>query len=63
VQETLDAAVPELERHAAAGGGRVLCISASIKVEADAQRVIAGALEAFGRLDFLVNNGGGSPGR
>jgi 3-oxoacyl-[acyl-carrier protein] reductase len=37
-------------------GGRAVACMADIAQEQDAQRLIATALEAFGRLDILVNN-------
>ena len=51
--------MPELEACAASGGGSVLAVAGSIKVEEDARNIITTTLERFGRLDHLVNNGGG----
>jgi NAD(P)-dependent dehydrogenase (short-subunit alcohol dehydrogenase family) len=41
-----------------AGEGTVLPVVADVTRDADAQRVVATALERFGRLDVLVNNAG-----
>jgi 3-oxoacyl-[acyl-carrier protein] reductase len=43
---------------AEAGEGMVVPILADVTREADTQRVVATALERFGRLDILVNNAG-----
>jgi 3-oxoacyl-[acyl-carrier protein] reductase len=43
---------------AAAGGGRVCALTADVTKEEDCQRVVATALDRFGRLDVLVNNAG-----
>ena len=51
--------MPELEACAASGGGSVVAVAGSIKVEEDARNIITTTLERFGRLDHLVNNGGG----
>ena len=51
--------MPELEACAASGGGSVVSVAGSIKVEEDARNIITTTLERFGRLDHLVNNGGG----
>jgi 3-oxoacyl-[acyl-carrier protein] reductase len=49
----------EIEAVAAdAGKDRVLPVLADVAREADVQRVVAAALERFGRLDILVNNAG-----
>jgi NAD(P)-dependent dehydrogenase (short-subunit alcohol dehydrogenase family) len=49
----------EIEAVAAeTGAGMVLPVLADVTREADAQRVVAAALERFGRLDILVNNAG-----
>jgi NAD(P)-dependent dehydrogenase (short-subunit alcohol dehydrogenase family) len=43
---------------AEAGDGRVCALIADVTKEADCQRVVATALDRFGRLDVLVNNAG-----
>lgn len=43
-------------------GGRALAIQADATSRADNERVVAQAVEAFGRIDILVNNVGGSGG-
>ena len=43
-----------------AGGGKVAAVQADVSVAADCERVVASALEAFGRIDILVNNAGTS---
>jgi 3-oxoacyl-[acyl-carrier protein] reductase len=49
----------EIEAVAAeAGKGMLLPVLADVASEADAQRVVAAAIETFGRLDILVNNAG-----
>ncbi len=43
-------------------GGRIAeYIAANVRVPEDIERVVAGAIESFGRIDVLVNNAGGSP--
>jgi 3-oxoacyl-[acyl-carrier protein] reductase len=43
-------------------GGRVTAIQADISKTEDVQRVVKAALDAFGRLDILINNAGISGG-
>jgi NAD(P)-dependent dehydrogenase (short-subunit alcohol dehydrogenase family) len=47
-------------RHEAEVPG-ALFVTADVRKPADAERVIAKAVEQFGRLDVLVNNAGGAP--
>jgi NAD(P)-dependent dehydrogenase (short-subunit alcohol dehydrogenase family) len=47
-------------RHEAKVDGAVF-LTADVRKPPDAERVIAKAVEQFGRLDVLVNNAGGSP--
>jgi 3-oxoacyl-[acyl-carrier protein] reductase len=46
-----------------AAGGEALVLQGDVTVKAELERVIAGATEAFGRLDVLVNNAGDVVGR
>ncbi|MEJ2215683.1 MAG: SDR family oxidoreductase [Gemmatimonadota bacterium] len=39
-------------------GGRALGVVCDVRVQDDCERLIAGAVDAFGRLDILVNNAG-----
>merc|ERR1719191_552268 len=58
-EETLKKGVAELEPDAKAGGGRLIYVQASIKVEEHVKNLVKTALDTFGRLDYVVNNGGG----
>ncbi len=40
------------------GGGRAASVQADLSAREGAQRVVAAALQAFGRIDILVNNAG-----
>ena len=42
----------------AADGGAAAAVTGDISVEADVARLVAAAVETFGRLDILVNNAG-----
>ncbi len=46
-----------------AAGGQAISFGADITREADAERVVAGAIDRFGRLDIVVNAVGGGAGR
>ncbi|WP_241557998.1 SDR family NAD(P)-dependent oxidoreductase [Falsirhodobacter deserti] len=41
-----------------AAGGRALAVQADVSVEADADRLVAETVAAFGRVDILINNAG-----
>jgi len=43
------------------GADRVMCTTGDVSRAADAQRMVADAVAAFGRLDILVNNAGIQP--
>jgi 3-oxoacyl-[acyl-carrier protein] reductase len=59
-QEALDAACRDLQ----AAGARVLGVAADVAVPGEPARVVARAVDAFGRVDILVTNSGGpKPGR
>lgn len=53
-QELLDALVAEI----VAGGGEAVAIAGDVSIAADADRLMAQAVENYGRLDILVNNAG-----
>ena len=50
----------ETEREVAALGVRAAAIVADVTSAADVERMVREAVERFGRVDFLVNNAGGS---
>ncbi|KZE25868.1 1,2-dihydroxycyclohexa-3,5-diene-1-carboxylate dehydrogenase [Crenobacter luteus] len=52
--------VHEVAGEIKASGGTALVVTADLETYAGAQRVVAAALEAFGRVDVLVNNVGGT---
>ena len=54
------AAAEETARLIAGGGGEMLALEADVTKEADLQRTVEATLKAFGRIDILVNNVGGS---
>jgi NAD(P)-dependent dehydrogenase (short-subunit alcohol dehydrogenase family) len=53
-QEELDSLVAEIE----AGGGKATAIVTDVSKAADTERMVAHAIETFGRLDYAVNNAG-----
>ncbi|MEU2006798.1 4-hydroxyphenyl-beta-hydroxyacyl-CoA dehydrogenase [Rhodococcus sp. NPDC019627] len=53
-QATADAAVAEIT----AAGGRAVAVVAPVGPTETAQKLVAGAVEAFGRLDVMVTNAG-----
>jgi len=52
----LPGTVDETAREVEAGGGRALPISADVRREDDVECAVAKAVQAFGRIDILVNN-------
>ena len=52
--EALDSLVAEIT----AGGGEALAVAADVAVAADADGLLAAAVQRFGRVDILVNNAG-----
>src|SRR6185295_11507145 len=48
----------EVERQVASLGDRSIGVEADVSKVADLERLIAAAVEAFGRLDIMVNNAG-----
>jgi NAD(P)-dependent dehydrogenase (short-subunit alcohol dehydrogenase family) len=54
------AAAEETARLIAAEGGRMLALEADVTSEDDLRRTVEATLKAFGRIDVLVNNVGGS---
>jgi peroxisomal trans-2-enoyl-CoA reductase len=55
----LDALKTACEELKKSGGGEVDCIACNIREEADVKKMFEFTLKRFGRLDHLVNNGGG----
>jgi NAD(P)-dependent dehydrogenase (short-subunit alcohol dehydrogenase family) len=53
-KETLDRVAGEIRE----SGRRALAVVADVADEADAERLVAGALDEFGGIDILVNNAG-----
>lgn len=52
------AAAARVVRDIRKAGGKAIAIQADVKELSQHERLVAGALEAFGRLDILVNNAG-----
>ena len=48
----------ETEQQIAAIGGRSITVSANVAQPADMERLVSATVEAFGRLDIVVNNAG-----
>jgi len=54
--QTSEAAALAVARRIVAGGGQAVARQADVTDAGDVARLIAGAVETFGRLDILVNN-------
>jgi glucose 1-dehydrogenase len=52
------AAAEALKQEIGQGGGRAITVQADVTQLADIQRLIDQAVQAFGRLDIMVNNAG-----
>lgn len=52
------AAAQSLEAAIAASGGQAFAVETDVTDPASLERMVAGALERFGHIDFLVNNAG-----
>ncbi len=59
-REVLEAAAAAIASEG--GGRRVVAIAGDVAKRADSERMVAGTVAAFGRLDVLVNNAGVSRG-
>ena len=53
-QEGIDETVKEVSE----GGGEAIGVPGNVADRADAQKIVAAALDQFGRLDILINNAG-----
>ena len=53
-QEELDSLVADIE----ARGGQAIAIKTDVSVSADVERMVSHTIDAFGRLDYAVNNAG-----
>ena len=53
-----EAATEELEKHVVALGDQAIGVEADVSKVGDLRRLIAASVEAFGRLDIMVNNAG-----
>lgn len=51
-------AAADVERELASLGARSVTVLADVTVRADVERILSSAVEAFGRVDVLVNNAG-----
>ena len=41
-----------------ASGGKATCVVTDVSIAADVERMVAHAIQTFGRLDYAVNNAG-----
>jgi NAD(P)-dependent dehydrogenase (short-subunit alcohol dehydrogenase family) len=53
-QEELASLVTEIE----AGGGKAVAVKSDVSATKDVERMVAHAIETFGRLDYAINNAG-----
>jgi NAD(P)-dependent dehydrogenase (short-subunit alcohol dehydrogenase family) len=51
--------VEEMVKSVEKAGGKAIAVLGDVKKRADNERVVATAMEKFGRIDILVNNAGG----
>jgi NAD(P)-dependent dehydrogenase (short-subunit alcohol dehydrogenase family) len=58
VADVLEVEGRQVAEKITAGGGQARFVKLDVTSEADWERAVAGAVEAFGRLDVLVNNAG-----
>ncbi|MDP4148638.1 MAG: SDR family oxidoreductase [Bacteroidota bacterium] len=56
--KTLEEAAAEIR---SLGGGRVIAVPMDVNDPAGMERIVAAALQGYGRIDILVNNAGGPP--
>ena len=61
VARRVDALTAAAERIAGEDAGRTLAVQGDIRSASDCERIVASALDRFGRLDILVNNDGAPP--
>lgn len=53
-----EAELEQLASEITTGGGEATCVRTDVSIAADVRRMVAHTVEAFGRLDFAVNNAG-----
>ena len=58
-REKLDAAAGAIEQSARAGAGSVWATVCDFREPEQIEKLVAGALERYGRIDILINNAGG----
>ncbi len=54
------ARLDEVAEGIGARGGRCIAVAADVRQESDLERLVGATLDAFGRIDIVVNNAGGS---